>query len=413
VDAAAVCADTSVDVNATASVETAKRERTETATIVQYAVEAYNVREEEVEREIAATTQHAVRDRNVRKEAITAESEERTEVGSTVRTDSGRTQILDEDDGFLLDDVDHTSSNVSKETGSAAKIDPTSRLGSSELRRYIVSELLDFKASEATLDFGNTGRPIFFYKEDAGPNKERVYIALAHNSDFDDLATAKGGERRLSKVLEDIKKHLGDVPSYSILIPLQQTSKAHWTLLEIKKSTSLAASVSVTHYDSKSRCSLSYLRDISTTKAWPRIKKCVQKTFSVEFKLKRVYDDKQGFWDFHNCGRYVLIKLRHLLDPEAKALSLENIDRSLNREEHPNTREKSSGWISKLQNGARSVRDHLSRTRTPSGIKKRTSNDQDRESDTLSEESSDSEDWEVMESVQDEKMTIVTSGQTI
>ena len=290
----------------------------------------------------------------------------------------------DEDDGRIPTIV------TEKEKSVSANLHAKSCLGSSEMRQYIAGELPDFKESKSTFPVGSVTKPKFFY--DA---TEKRYIALAHNKDESDTEAVKGGERGLSEVLNDIKNDLDSRSSSAkiptrILIPLQQISKGHWTLLAINTQASGTGPTTATHYDSKGRFSASRAKDMLASKAQRRITKWVQGAFSTKNKVKFEYCGEQGMLDFHNCGRYVLIKLRGLLDPGATKLSIDDINKSLYRgEEQTNTQEETSGRKNKKQLMKGLLGGML-------GLTSRMPNSQGSESDTLPGESSASDGWEMM-----------------
>jgi IQ calmodulin-binding motif len=287
-----------------------------------------------------------------------------------------------EDDSWSTADGSSTSDNVAEENGAPTKIIPELCLASSEMRKYITTELPYFTASADTFSTGGTERPLFLYKEN-------VYIALAHNKETGDSKACTSGEESLSKVLEAIKKHLdskteNNEAPIKILIPLQQISKAHWTLLEINMSSLTGSDATATHYDSKGQVSLSHLRDVVCPKAKRRITEWVQQYFPYVKKVSFEYDGVQH--DRHNCGRYTLIKLRSFLNPEAQRLSLADINKSLHGEAQTNGQ------------AATQERAKKSRFNWAEGLFRNKPNSQDKdESDTLPEANSECEDWEMME----------------
>jgi hypothetical protein len=291
----------------------------------------------------------------------------------------------DEEDSFSIVDSINLPNNVTEGNDASTKIEPTALLASAALRQYITKKLPDFKAAKDTFEVGGVNRPVSFYKEkeDVHP-KERKYIALAHDKEENNPEAQTSGERSLSIVLKDIKTHLesktgNNEASIKILIPLQQIRKKHWTLLEIDLSNQ-----SATHYDSKGICSASFLKDQSTSKIKQRIKEWVKEVFPNVGEVDFKYDNTQGLCDNHNCGRYTLIKLHSLLNPEAKILSLDDINKSLNGEAQTNIHAAINKPKEKSLFGVNTVFKR---------VFERTPNSQDNESSTLSGESLASEDW--------------------
>ena len=257
-----------------------------------------------------------------------------------------------------------------------------------------VIETFGFKESGETFQTGGVERSVFFYKEEEDCNlTKRTYIALAHDEEPDASNVQFSGERSIQTVLQTITTHLqhrDNEGTTNILIPLQQIRKGHWTLLAINTQASGTGPTTATHYDSKGRFSASRAKDMLASKAQRRITKWVQGAFSTKNKVKFEYCGEQGMLDFHNCGRYVLIKLWGLLDPGATKLSIDDINKSLYRgEEQTNTQEETSGRKNKKQLMKGLLGGML-------GLTSRMPNSQGSESDTLPGESSASDGWEMM-----------------
>ncbi|MFM2428491.1 MAG: hypothetical protein RL012_375 [Bacteroidota bacterium] len=316
------------------------KKKAEAATTIQYALRDHNTNKQSEREQAATIIQHALRDHNTRKssggQALLNSADE--DDGRSKDEDNSWTE--DEDNSWTEDDLSNYSGNIAEENSGSTKINSQSCLPSWAMRKYIIENLPGFEASEATFNTGGVDRPRFFYKKEVGRSERMVYIALAHNKRENDAAAEESGERSLQVVLDDIKKDLAErktttqpLPSTSILIPLQQISKKHWTLLEIHVSASLEGGVAATHYDSKRLLSFSRTKDTLFSNAGKRITAWVQEAFSTESKVEFKYCGEQGVNDCINCGRYTLIRLRRLLDPETPELSLEEINRSLNGEE--------------------------------------------------------------------------------
>jgi myosin heavy subunit len=314
------------------------KKKAEAATTIQYALRDHNTNKQSEREQAATIIQHALRDHNTRKssggQALLNSADE--DDGRIKDEDNSWTE--DEDNSWTEDDFSNYSGNIAEENSGSTKIDSRSCLPSWAMRKYIIENLPGFEASEATFNTGGVDRPRFFYKKEVGRSERMVCIALAHNKRENDAGAEKSGERSLQVVLNDINEYLAIRPSSaetptSILIPLQQISKKHWTLLEIHVSASLEGGVAATHYDSKRLLSFSRTKDTLFSNAGERITAWVQEAFSTESKVEFKYCGEQGVNDCINCGRYTLIRLRRLLDPETPELSLEEINRSLNGEE--------------------------------------------------------------------------------
>ena len=325
------------------------------------------------------------------------ESGETLETGDVTRpafvSEEEEDQTVGEDDAsFNVVHHSDSSDNAYEEPGRSTTIAPSEALKSEDMRAVI--ETFGFKESGETFQTGGVERSVFFYKEEEDCNlTKRTYIALAHDEEPDASNVQLSGERSIQTVLQTITTHLqhrDNEGTTNILIPLQQISKGHWTLLAITskpsgKPESNKLSVTATHYDSKGQFSLSHIIDIMTPQGLERIKNAVKEYFSTK-TVKCKYVGTQGLLDHHNCGRYVLIKLRGLLDPGATKLSIDDINRSLYRgEEQTNTQEETSGRKNKKQ----LMKGLL-------GLTSRMPNSQGSESDTLPGESSASDGWEMM-----------------
>ena len=234
-------------------------------------------------------------------------------------------------------------------------VDPRNRLNAGNMRGFI-KECLDFKASTACFTAGGLQKPVFYY--DTSNSEEIVYIALAHNRDPSKLTpqdkTNKTyqtcGEQDVAETLKivraDFEKNQ-DRKTAKILMPLQQIGKAHWVLLAISTQkgdgTPTRDRPAATQYDSKGNANkvrdvynrLSGVKYVKSLLSRTRgnamtgnenVEAAVKTTMDENIEMQYKYSGIQKILENHNCGRYTLLKLMELLDPETKIKSIADIN---------------------------------------------------------------------------------------
>jgi len=248
-------------------------------------------------------------------------------------------EVEDEDDFDIISLAKESKEEVEdKKLAPGAKVAADAQLSSSMLRHVI--QQWGFEASKKNFKCGGVEKNLFFYKQDNN-SKEKTYIAFAHNEESGHFTAQRGGERSISEVLEEIKNSLEEdkekkITKFKILIPLQQISKGHWTLLEIRSTPSTTPEKNVsplcaTHYDSKGFMTASFFKDFllpEARKGRQRVEEAV-KILGEGTKVTHRYKGTQGTLDHHNCGRYVLLQLGKLLELKSAPQTIADINKIL------------------------------------------------------------------------------------
>jgi myosin heavy subunit len=213
-------------------------------------------------------------------------------------------------------------------------------LTSSHMRQFIEKYhfTAEFEKSEKKFKVGgSTPKCTFYYKQD-DELKHCIYIACANDSAEENYTTSyiTSGEQSIDIVLKAVQEHYKEMENYHkrIFILLQQLSREHWTILNINVNLD-RHNTSAIHYDSRgkfvSTCANTFnafsnlLRDKEKQSGNSCIETTLQNCFS-----KDVYQSEatgtQKFWDNHNCGRYALLKLINLLEPDPSIKSIDEIN---------------------------------------------------------------------------------------
>jgi len=214
--------------------------------------------------------------------------------------------------------------NVSSGRPAIIRVTAGEKLKATEMRSFIETTLDQaIRKSDDTFEMGGVSRPRFYYIKD--DRKKRItYIALANDSKANnqDIKYMQSGEQSLSIILNDIKTHVSENKylGYRILIPLQQISRKHWTLLDADLSTG-----AITHYDSKGKIG-NELANLWHSDGITFVKETLRESFP-ELVYKAKNTGKQSLLDDHNCGRYTLLKLLELLNPSTGIKSLKDINK--------------------------------------------------------------------------------------